>query len=117
MPFYGAPSCLNKFFLFKQAFLSPASLFVLLEGATKERAFQVGREIVDAVTAVNPKPVKLKFEKVGEWSLGICLCTVNPEEIRFNDVKSQFVDRYFLVKFILCLICSWRATVVDHCLP
>ena len=40
------------------------SMFVLLEGATKERAFQVGREIVDAVTAVNPKPVKLKFEKV-----------------------------------------------------
>ena len=68
MPFYSAPSCLNKFFF------SPASLFVLLEGATKERAFQVGREIVDAVTAVNPKPVKLKFEKVGEgaWAF-VCV--------------------------------------------
>ena len=40
------------------------SLFVLVKGATKEEAFQIGKEIVDAVTAENPKPVKLKFEKV-----------------------------------------------------
>ena len=40
------------------------SLFVLLKGATKEEAFKIGQEIVEAVTAANPKPVKLKFEKV-----------------------------------------------------
>nr|XP_054753442.1 DNA polymerase zeta catalytic subunit-like [Lytechinus pictus] len=40
------------------------SLFVLVKGATKERAFEIGREIVAAVTAENPKPVKLKLEKV-----------------------------------------------------
>lgn len=40
------------------------SLFVLLKGATKEQAFNIGRDIVDTVTATNPKPVKLKFEKV-----------------------------------------------------
>ena len=40
------------------------SLFVLVKGATKEEAFKIGQEIVDAVTADNPKPVKLKFEKV-----------------------------------------------------
>ncbi len=40
------------------------SLFVLLKGATKEEAFRIGREICDRVTAENPKPVKLKFEKV-----------------------------------------------------
>ncbi|XP_071800751.1 DNA polymerase zeta catalytic subunit-like [Asterias amurensis] len=40
------------------------SMFVLVEGASKERAFEVGREIRDAVTAANPKPVKLKLEKV-----------------------------------------------------
>ena len=40
------------------------SLFILTEGASKERAFQIGQEIVDEVTAANPKPVKLKFEKV-----------------------------------------------------
>ncbi|XP_069463876.1 DNA polymerase zeta catalytic subunit [Ambystoma mexicanum] len=40
------------------------SLFVLLKGATKEQSFKIGQEIADAVTATNPKPVKLKFEKV-----------------------------------------------------
>ncbi|XP_046847349.1 DNA polymerase zeta catalytic subunit-like [Xenia sp. Carnegie-2017] len=40
------------------------SLFVLVKGASKEKAFKIGKEIVDAVTAANPKPVKLKFEKV-----------------------------------------------------
>lgn len=41
-----------------------SSLFVLLKGATKEQAFKIGHEIAEAVTASNPKPVKLKFEKV-----------------------------------------------------
>ncbi|XP_046848507.1 DNA polymerase zeta catalytic subunit-like isoform X2 [Xenia sp. Carnegie-2017] len=39
------------------------SLFVLVKCASKEEAFKIGKEIVDAVTAENPKPVKLKFEK------------------------------------------------------
>eukprot|EP00064_Thunnus_orientalis_P003050 superscaffoldBa00000242_g3058 len=39
------------------------SMFVLLKGATKEQAFKIGNEIAEAVTATNPKPVKLKFEK------------------------------------------------------
>lgn len=40
------------------------SMFVLLKGVTKEQAFKIGHEIAEAVTASNPKPVKLKFEKV-----------------------------------------------------
>ncbi|KAG9493376.1 hypothetical protein GDO78_001340 [Eleutherodactylus coqui] len=40
------------------------SMFVLLKGATKEQSFKIGQEIAEAVTAINPKPVKLKFEKV-----------------------------------------------------
>ena len=40
------------------------SLFILLRGRSRDEAFDIGREIVDAVTADNPKPVKLKFEKV-----------------------------------------------------
>ena len=40
------------------------SMFVLLKGRTKEEAFVIGQEIADAVTADNPKPVKLKLEKV-----------------------------------------------------
>ncbi|KAK8869691.1 hypothetical protein IAR55_000259 [Kwoniella newhampshirensis] len=40
------------------------SLFVALPGRTKEQAFKIGNDIADSVTALNPKPVKLKFEKV-----------------------------------------------------
>ncbi|WRT67197.1 uncharacterized protein IL334_004163 [Kwoniella shivajii] len=40
------------------------SLFVALPGRTKEQAFKIGNDIADTVTALNPKPVKLKFEKV-----------------------------------------------------
>lgn len=40
------------------------SLFVYLENRSKDEAFQIGQEIADAVTASNPRPVKLKFEKV-----------------------------------------------------
>jgi len=36
----------------------------MLKGASKDDAFRIGKEIVEAVTADNPKPVKLKFEKV-----------------------------------------------------
>ncbi|XP_023212818.1 DNA polymerase zeta catalytic subunit-like [Centruroides sculpturatus] len=42
------------------------SVFVLLEGRSKEQAFKIGKEIAEAVTAINPKPVKLKFEKVNK---------------------------------------------------
>lgn len=44
-------------------------MFVLLKGATKEQSFKIGQEIAEAVTATNPKPVKLKFEKVRERSV------------------------------------------------
>jgi len=40
------------------------SLFVYLKGRTKDEAFDVGQEIANTVTKMNPRPVKLKFEKV-----------------------------------------------------
>ncbi|TXT07141.1 hypothetical protein VHUM_03311 [Vanrija humicola] len=40
------------------------SLFISLPGRSKEQAFKIGHDIADTVTAMNPKPVKLKFEKV-----------------------------------------------------
>lgn len=40
------------------------SLFVLLKGSTIPQAFRIGNEIADDVTSRNPKPIKLKFEKV-----------------------------------------------------
>jgi DNA polymerase zeta len=40
------------------------SLFVYLKGRTRDDAFKIGNEIAKAVTDVNPRPIKLKFEKV-----------------------------------------------------
>ncbi|KAF8516147.1 hypothetical protein BU17DRAFT_92979 [Hysterangium stoloniferum] len=40
------------------------SLFIYLQGKTKEQAFLIGNEMADAITAQNPAPIKLKFEKV-----------------------------------------------------
>uniref|UniRef100_A0A2N9FAW5 DNA polymerase n=1 Tax=Fagus sylvatica TaxID=28930 RepID=A0A2N9FAW5_FAGSY len=40
------------------------SLFVLLKGRTVKESFQIGNEIASAITAMNPKPVTLKMEKV-----------------------------------------------------
>ena len=40
------------------------SVFVLVKNASMDRAFAVGHEIAAAITALNPKPMKLKFEKV-----------------------------------------------------
>ena len=40
------------------------SIFVHLPDRTRDEAFDIGQEISDAVTASNPKPMKLKFEKV-----------------------------------------------------
>ncbi|CAO1637149.1 unnamed protein product [Jaminaea pallidilutea] len=40
------------------------SLFIYLPDRSKDDAFRIGNEIADAVTAQNPKPIKLKFEKV-----------------------------------------------------
>lgn len=40
------------------------SLFILLEGRTKEEAFNIGRQMSSYITKLNPSPVTLKFEKV-----------------------------------------------------
>lgn len=40
------------------------SLFVSLKGRTRDEAFKIGKEVADEVTRRNPRPVKLKFEKV-----------------------------------------------------
>ncbi|KAF8909030.1 hypothetical protein CPB84DRAFT_1813269 [Gymnopilus junonius] len=40
------------------------SVFVYLPGKSKEQAFAIGHEIAETITAINPAPIKLKFEKV-----------------------------------------------------
>lgn len=41
------------------------SLFIYLSGKTKDQAFRIGHDIAETITAMNPAPIKLKFEKVG----------------------------------------------------
>ena len=41
------------------------SLFIYLSGKTKDQAFRIGHDIAETITAMNPVPIKLKFEKVG----------------------------------------------------
>ncbi|GAA5965048.1 hypothetical protein JCM8115_005696 [Rhodotorula mucilaginosa] len=40
------------------------SLFIYLPGKSKDEAFRIGDEIAERVTSLNPRPIKLKFEKV-----------------------------------------------------
>lgn len=40
------------------------SIFVYLKGRTKDQAFDIGNEIAKTITDMNPRPMKLKFEKV-----------------------------------------------------
>ncbi|KAF9173245.1 DNA polymerase zeta [Mortierella sp. AD011] len=40
------------------------SMFVLLKGRTRQEAFEIGYDISETITRLNPRPVKLKFEKV-----------------------------------------------------
>ncbi|KAH8372951.1 hypothetical protein KR009_008781 [Drosophila setifemur] len=40
------------------------SMFVLVPGRDRAEAFRIGEEIANAVTEMNPQPVKLKLEKV-----------------------------------------------------
>ncbi|KAH6607338.1 hypothetical protein Trco_003651 [Trichoderma cornu-damae] len=40
------------------------SLFVHLRGRSRDEAFAIGQEIAEAITERNPRPVKLRFEKV-----------------------------------------------------
>ena len=40
------------------------SLFVLFKGCMVKESFRIGNEIASAITAMNPKPVTLKMEKV-----------------------------------------------------
>lgn len=47
------------------------SLFIYMRGKTKEQAFRIGHDIADTVTAMNPAPIKLKFEKVRVTTLHV----------------------------------------------
>jgi DNA polymerase zeta len=66
------------------------SLFVLVPGKSRQQAFKIGAEIAEAVTLDNPKPVKLKLEKVYQP----CILQVRGSE----DV--ELFENYELVAFV-----------------
>jgi len=63
------------------------SLFVLTQGRSRQEAFKIGQEIADAVTQDNPKPVKLKLEKVYQP----CILQVRTT-ISFNSIFLRKID-------------------------
>lgn len=40
------------------------SLFIQCQGSSFEKSFELGKQIVDSITKINPFPMELKFEKV-----------------------------------------------------
>lgn len=69
------------------------SLFVLVPGKNREQAFKIGAEIAEAVTLDNPKPVKLKLEKVYQP----CILQVSVLEcVNFFKTRSSQVLDYWL---------------------
>jgi DNA polymerase elongation subunit (family B) len=44
-------------------------MFIELKGRSKDEAFKIGQDIAKSVTAMFPKPIKLKFEKVRRLQL------------------------------------------------
>lgn len=73
------------------------SLFVLLKGASKEEAFRIGKEIVERVTAENPKPVKLKFEKV---KLKRSHNLVNTAALYTNNKHPEHLNTHYALKHL-----------------
>ena len=51
-------------FCFSVVYGDTDSVFVYLRGKTKAQAFRIGEDIAATITAMNPAPIKLKFEKV-----------------------------------------------------
>lgn len=71
----------------------PFSVFVLLKGRSKEDAIRLGQHMADIITANNPKPVKLKFEKVKIYFTNLNL---------FHESKFLYCLDLFLL--LMCVI-------------
>ncbi|KAJ3341524.1 DNA polymerase zeta [Gonapodya sp. JEL0774] len=69
------------------------SLFVYLPGASKERAWKVGKEIVDEVTNRNPYPMKLKLEKTKKKYVGWMYETEDQKDATFDAKGIETVRR------------------------
>ncbi|EJU02050.1 hypothetical protein DACRYDRAFT_107768 [Dacryopinax primogenitus] len=70
------------------------SLFIYLPGRTKDEAFQIGHDMADTITSLNPAPVKMKFEKV----YLPCVLMAKKRYVGFkyenpDDVQPEFDDK------------------------
>ena len=91
------------------------SLFVHLPGISKIRAFEIGNQIVDAVTRSNPEPVKLKFEKVYHP----CVLLAKKRYVGFMYEKVHDVEPVFDAKGIETVRrdgCPAVAKIMESCL-
>ncbi|KAI8148312.1 hypothetical protein BJV82DRAFT_591635 [Fennellomyces sp. T-0311] len=72
------------------------SVFVSLSGRTREEAFQIGKEIAEAVTKRNPSPIRLKFEKVYQP----CVLVAKKRYVGFKYESPEQVEPEFEAKGI-----------------
>ncbi len=70
-------------------------MFVELPHSSKEEAFRVGNEMAAAITAQNPHPVKLQFEKV------YYPCVLVSKK-RYVGYKYEVSQEVFLLVLIAC---------------
>ncbi|KAJ7293585.1 DNA polymerase zeta, catalytic subunit [Mycena rebaudengoi] len=70
---------------------SPCIHFRHLHGRTKDQAFRIGQDIADTITAMNPSPIKLKFEKASSL-FGVYLPCVLLAKKRYVGFKFENPD-------------------------
>ncbi|QRW05068.1 DNA polymerase family B [Ceratobasidium sp. AG-Ba] len=76
------------------------SLFVHLPGRTKEEAFRLGNEIADTITATNPPPIKLKFEKASLNVYYPCVLMAKKRYVGFKYENPDEIEPVFDAKGI-----------------
>lgn len=72
------------------------SMFVLFPNRTREKAFELAQDIADEVTQMNPKPVKLKLEKIYQP----CILQTKKRYVGFSYESPQQVEPKYDAKGI-----------------
>ncbi|KNC80614.1 hypothetical protein SARC_07024 [Sphaeroforma arctica JP610] len=73
------------------------SVFVHVPGASKESAFRIGQEIAEAITAREPRPMELKFDKTRKPKTGVSeglpLCSLETNFLLTSKYKTKIEAR------------------------
>eukprot|EP00329_Picozoa_sp_Boothbay-MS584-11_P001226 19638_2 len=91
------------------------SVFVELPGRTREAAFEIGAEIVQAVNRVNPRPVELELEKVYHP----CILLTKKRYVGYSWTSPKATEPEFDAKGIETVrrdSCPLVAKMVEKCL-